>query len=379
MHATKDIHIFRAGKHTAMQGTTITFAESDLAATAKAYDPKLHEAPLVIGHPAADAPAWGWVGKLAAEKDGLFASPSQLDPAFAELVRAGRFKKVSASFYAPDNPNNPVPGVYYLRHVGFLGAQPPAVKGLAPVHFAESDTDEDCVTFDFAESPWFLRQFADLLQRVREYIVERDGADTADRVIPSYAVSDMQEQAAQAAARETDIPAFTENATKPKENSTMASNETPPVTPTDTLQADFAEAKARAENLERQVAALTAAARLDRARRTVDKAISEGRLTPAISQGLVEFMAGLDEEGTFDFAESDGKKATTSPAAFMTAFLARLPRQVDFGEAAPGGESESAGLAPAELARKALDYCEEMRGKGITVSITEAVARMSGK
>ena len=379
MHATNDIHIFRAGKHTAMQGATITFAESDLAATAKAYDPKLHEAPLVIGHPAADAPAWGWVGKLAAEKNGLFASPSQLDPAFAELVRAGRFKKVSASFYAPDNPNNPVPGVYYLRHVGFLGAQPPAVKGLAPVNFAENDTDEGCVTFDFAESPWFLRQFADLLQRVREYIVERDGADTADRVIPSYAVSDMQEQAAQAAAQEADIPAFTENETKPKENSTMASNENPPVTPTDTLQADFAEAKARAENLERQVAALTAAARLDRARRSVDKFISEGRLTPAQSQGLVEFMAGLDEEGTFDFAEADGKKATTSPAAFMKAFLERLPKQVDFGEAAPGGESESAGLAPAELARKALDYCEEMRGKGVTVSITEAVARMSGK
>lgn len=90
------IHIFRPGRHTAMQGTTIDFGESDLIATANAYDPARHEAPLVIGHPAADAPAWGWVGSLTADADGLFATPRQLDPAFAEMVRAGRFKKVSA-------------------------------------------------------------------------------------------------------------------------------------------------------------------------------------------------------------------------------------------------------------------------------------------
>ena len=82
------------------------------------------------------------------------------------MVRAGRFKKVSASFYTPDSPHNPVPGVYYLRHVGFLGAQPPAVKGLAPVpvNFAEGDTEEGCVSFDFAESPGLLRWLADLFR-----------------------------------------------------------------------------------------------------------------------------------------------------------------------------------------------------------------------
>jgi len=32
-----------------------------------------------------------------------------------------------------------VPGVYYLRHVGFLGAQPPAVKGLRPIELAEGE------------------------------------------------------------------------------------------------------------------------------------------------------------------------------------------------------------------------------------------------
>ncbi|MFS2072756.1 hypothetical protein ACEN9D_28795 [Pseudomonas sp. CT11-2] len=32
-----------------------------------------------------------------------------------------------------------MPGVYYLRHVGFLGAQPPAVKGLRPIELAEGE------------------------------------------------------------------------------------------------------------------------------------------------------------------------------------------------------------------------------------------------
>lgn len=366
------IHIFRPGRHTSMQGATIDFGEGDLIATAKAYDPTRHEAPLVIGHPRADAPAWGWVGGLTADEGGLFATPRQLDPAFAEMVRAGRFKKVSASFYTPDSPHNPVPGVYYLRHVGFLGAQPPAVKGLAPVpvNFAEGDTEEGCVSFDFAESPGLLRWLADLFRGLREYVVEKDGTEMADRAIPSYAVSGLQEMAAASAAQAAEIPAFAENLTPPKEKS-MQKQETPPAE-----NIDFAETKARADELERKVAYLTGIARKERASRVVDKALADGRLTPAQSVGLADFMAGLDEEGTFDFAEDGGKTTSMSPAAFMAAFLERLPKQVDFSEAAPGGE-EAPDTSSNDIAQRALAYCEEMRTKGVAVSITDAVAHVS--
>mgnify|MGYP000509218520 FL=1 len=366
------IHIFRPGRHTSMQGATIDFGEGDLIATAKAYDPTRHEAPLVIGHPRADAPAWGWVGGLTADEGGLFATPRQLDPAFAEMVRAGRFKKVSASFYTPDSPHNPVPGVYYLRHVGFLGAQPPAVKGLAPVpvNFAEGDTEEGCVSFDFAESPGLLRWLADLFRGLREYVVEKDGTEMADRAIPSYAVSGLQEMAAASAAQAAENPAFAENLTPPKEKS-MQKQEPPPAG-----NIDFAETKARADELERKVAYLTGIARKERASRLVDKALADGRLTPAQSVGLADFMAGLDEEGTFDFAEDGGKTTSMSPAAFMAAFLERLPKQVDFSEAAAGGE-EALDTSSNDIAQRALAYCEEMRTKGVAVSITDAVAHVS--
>ncbi|MEO5341395.1 MAG: hypothetical protein H7837_12910 [Magnetococcus sp. MYC-9] len=124
------LYIFRPGTHTDQHGANLTFTESDLSACATAYDPSLHQAPLVVGHPVTNDPAWGWVQSLAYSGGRLLATPDQVDPAFAEMVNAGRYNKLSASFYLPDSPANPVQGTYYLRHVGFLGAQPPALKGL---------------------------------------------------------------------------------------------------------------------------------------------------------------------------------------------------------------------------------------------------------
>lgn len=145
------LHIFRAGRHTASCGRVMDFSAADLAAAAAAYSPDVHEAPIVIGHPAHDAPAWGWVRGLQATAEGLTATTTELDAQFAEMVQAGRFKKISASFYLPDAPTNPTPGRLYLRHVGFLGAQPPALKGLRPVEFADA-ADALIVSFEDAAS-----------------------------------------------------------------------------------------------------------------------------------------------------------------------------------------------------------------------------------
>jgi hypothetical protein len=135
----KPLNIFRPGRHLAMSGQAFEFSESDLQATVAAYNPALHEAPLVVGHPRLDLPAYGWVQALAFSEGGLDATPAQVNTDFADMVAAGAFKKISASFYAPDAPQNPVPGIYYLRHVGFLGAAAPAVKGLRQPSFADDE------------------------------------------------------------------------------------------------------------------------------------------------------------------------------------------------------------------------------------------------
>jgi len=124
------LHIMRAGQQVASNGLKVTLTRADLEATARAYEPSNHEAPLVVGHVESDSPAYGWVKALVAEGDNLFAVTGQLDPGLVALVQAGRYKRISASFYMPDTPHNPTPGVWHLRHVAFLGATPPAVKGL---------------------------------------------------------------------------------------------------------------------------------------------------------------------------------------------------------------------------------------------------------
>lgn len=356
------IHIFRAGSHTAMQGQTIAFGEADLAASAAAYDPAKHEAPIVVGHPAADAPAFGWVQSLAAEGGDLNAMPRQVDPAFAEAVSKGRFKKVSASFYQPDSQHNPVPGVYYLRHVGFLGAQPPAVKGLNPVQFA--DDGGDCVSFEFAEEDVtsILSRMAGLFRGIRDYLVDKEGLEKADTIISPWVMDWLQGDAAVAAAKTADIPAFQE--------SDMDKNKKPTTLP----PAQYGTTEdPRVAELERQLASFSEKSRRADAQTAVDKALADGRLTPGQAVGLVDFMASLDTDTAVSFGEGDNA-TTATPNAFMTAFLARLPHQVSFGEISKPDHDTIEGLTPQDVAQKALCYQETMRGKGITVTTTDAVA-----
>lgn len=121
--------IFKTGRHTDSSGNEKEWTENDLDKIAETYNPQNHEAPIVIGHPKTNSPAFGWVEKLKRVGDTLYALPKQLANEFAELVNKGLFKKRSISLY-PDGT---------LRHVGFLGAQPPAVKGLPDVEFNEGE------------------------------------------------------------------------------------------------------------------------------------------------------------------------------------------------------------------------------------------------
>ena len=136
---TPTIRILKPGTFASVEGTKVTFGLAELHAIADGYDPESDPAPLVIGHPKMDDPAWGWVGSLAVEDGQLVAHPATIEASFAERVRKGDYRKVSAQLYEPGNPHNPKPGQYYLKHIGFLGAHAPGVKGLGSVQFAEGD------------------------------------------------------------------------------------------------------------------------------------------------------------------------------------------------------------------------------------------------
>jgi len=152
------IEIFRTGTQMDSAGVEKEWSEAELQAMATKYnDQSEHEAPIVVGHAKNNEPAYGWVDKLKQEGSKLFASLKQVDTKFKELVNKGRYKTVSMALY-PD---------MLLRHVAFLGAVPPAVKGLKPVEFAE---DKEFTEYEIASEPGTINfgekiEFADVEQK----------------------------------------------------------------------------------------------------------------------------------------------------------------------------------------------------------------------
>lgn len=332
----KRIEIFKPGRHTAMSGAVIEFSESDLQATAAAYDPKLHEAPLVVGHPQLDAPAYGWVKSLT-YGDTLQAEPDQVDPAFAELVNAGRFKKISASFFLPRSPANPKPGVYYLRHIGFLGATPPAVKGLKSASFAGAE--EGVIEF----GDWSDVQNAGMWRRLREWFIAQFGLDQADKIIPDYAVASLEESArADNDPKPAIAPAF---ADPPKETPMTLTPEQ-----IKALQEENAALKSAADEAKKKEAQFAerekslAKAETDARRKSdtefVDGLVKAGQVLPRDRDGLISFLETCDRDAVIEFGEGDAKQ-TSVAMKWLGEFLSRLPKQVDYSErAARGAEGD---------------------------------------
>ncbi len=135
-----ELEIFRAGDY----GDKGKFAETDLEQIATDYNPALHEAPVTVDH-TQSGPAYGWVTSLRRQGDRLVARLHQLNEQFLQLLRAGAFKKRSVELYRRFAHT----GRPYLRALTFLGARPPAVKGLADVKFADTS---DFIQLDYNES-----------------------------------------------------------------------------------------------------------------------------------------------------------------------------------------------------------------------------------
>jgi hypothetical protein len=164
--AKSKLHVFRAGKHVAASGEVAEFSAERVAAIAAAYDPKVYKAPFVIGHPKTDDPAFGWVGALQADGGNLFAEEDTEQPAlpeFKEMVNAGRFRNISVAIWPKGHPSSPKPEGDYLKHVGFLGATAPAVKGLTPAHFKENDDKILVVEFGEEDENAILEKLKNIL------------------------------------------------------------------------------------------------------------------------------------------------------------------------------------------------------------------------
>eukprot|EP00494_Astrolonche_serrata_P001737 UN01743 len=98
------IQISKVGSHTASSGQVVEFTEDDFLATINAYDPAIFEAPLVVGHPKTNNPAYGWVKALNFEDDILGAMLAQVDFEFAENGTTMANSKRSLLHFSPRMP-----------------------------------------------------------------------------------------------------------------------------------------------------------------------------------------------------------------------------------------------------------------------------------
>jgi hypothetical protein len=320
----KEMTLFKIGKHLP------NYTDADLAATVAAYDPAVHEAPIVIGHPRTDSPAFGWIDSVSAVGDALMGTPKQVAANFSEWVRQGYWKKRSASFYPPGHTDHPLGAdsdVYYLKHVGYLGANPPKVKGMPDFEFCE-DPEEGLLTIDFGEDvsldfgDWEMNELRDRLKAI-ELIVFPESKGS---VLP-VALSEQELQEREAAI------ALRERATTLKEQ-----------------ELQFSEA--------------------------LDGVIKEGRVIAAEKPAhlkRLKMLAAIPADSVVDFAEG---KADYSPTAEYLEELKKRPVLVNFSEISGGEVPNNIAPEPAQQARAIDKRRAEAAKEGRVLSFAEADAEL---
>jgi hypothetical protein len=333
----KWIEILRTGTFIDSSGQEHTFTEADLDTIVEKYNPEFHEAPHVIGHPKTNSPAFGWVEALKRDGKKLLCKSKDFVPEFVEMVKKGMFKKRSVSFYSDGT----------LRHVGWLGAKPPAVKGLSDVAFSD---DQEEYTIEFDE--YKVSMIGRVLQRMRDFLIDKFDIETADKVISSWEIEELQRSSDK---DRLETAAFSSPAHKEGDmGDTKKIQEL-----TDQLEAksaEFAELSkasegkdAEIDQLKKDIAGLKQEKRQLEFAEFCEELKADGKLTPAMQPAVLDFMEVLSGIETFEFSDGDGKKEKAPVDAFKS-FLKDLPIKVEFEEHATrekAGESGGSGSAAA--------------------------------
>ena len=311
------IEIFRPGRHIDDQGVAHNFSDADVDGMAASYNPALREAPLTVGHPKDNLPAYGWVKAVSRNADGVLAiTPHNVEPQFAEMVAAKRFPKRSASFYPPQAPNNPTPGKWYLRHVAFLGAQPPAIAGLKDIQFSEDDAGGAVSFSEPVSAPSTPQESLSMTEAEIKAMQEQLAAEKKAReVAEAKAVA----EASRAAAAEAATASFAEKARADRKAGFVS----------------FAETQVEA-----------------------------GRVLPKDKDMVVATLEVLADAQPVEFAEGDTTRKV-SPAQWLQDLIAKAEPAVSFGEfagsrvASQSQPGAAKGKSDAEIDKAAQDYMRQ--------------------
>lgn len=316
--------VFRCGTHVDRFGREVTITPSDIDTAIATY--KRDSAPIVVGHPTLNAPAFGWIGAFRRVGDIVQAKASSVADEFADIVKRHLYKNRSLAFG---------PGMRF-RHVGFLGAQPPAVKGLKDIQFSDKEEFMDIeFSEDSAQSP--VDEHSDAPTHTNE--------DSA--LNPAPAVSD----------KSAEVSDITDELV--------------------VIKAELAKAKEATKRLEERNAQLKAD--YDKASRSLrqaefatytDELIAEGRLPKEQREHLLEFMECLHGMNSYEFSEG----SMPVLQRFKEIFRAFSKRPVQLTEFASSDKALSIPSSdPVAISRLARAYMDSEEAQGRKISASQAV------
>jgi hypothetical protein len=353
-----EIEILPKGTHTSNSGYQLQATDRELDELVATYNPTNFQAPLIITHDtkgvgdgilANSEFSYGVPKALKRVGDTVKAVFDKVAPEFENWVRDKNLLTVSPSFYLAHSPGNPTPGKLALRHIAALGATPPAIKSLAPLstafNFGEGDEgvisldfDAGAIDFDCGCGGGDGYITSGLWQRLRDWLIDQYGLETADKIIPGYEVGILTERRLgnplMERLHELEEKVFGQEQSE-EQYPAMTANKTIESAETVDLSEKEQEIAARELMLaarEQQIAAAETVLRTQQFASFCENDLKD-RLTPAMASTteVVAFMEFLhNPASTVEF--SAGEAAT--PLDWFKGFLSKLPTAVEFGELA---------------------------------------------
>ncbi|HEY9835417.1 MAG TPA: hypothetical protein V6D27_00755 [Vampirovibrionales bacterium] len=330
-----DFEIFQGGTRTSSDGRKIHFSNRDLDEIVETYDPRNFRAPLILSHNtfarsdrelAESELAFGVVQRVVRDGNSLRAFCDPIAPEVSQWIKEGRIVDRSASFYPPDSPSNPTPGKWSLRHVALLGRTPPAVKGMSALSLAEIFDDDGGEALEFKGYEMNTQTvIADFFRGVRDFLIESQGLEFADNLLPSDKLATLSDQ------ENADLPSdFAERLADLEEE--IESLKEHSANKQQTMGPEYQELQDELESYKTQL-------RNERTQRRNERIASfeekyKDRLTPAM---LAPVEVSFGEESRQESFSSWCESLSDWQLSYVENFIKNLPPQIDFGEHTAGG------------------------------------------
>lgn len=302
--------------HTDSSGNTREWTTKDADKIVSSYAAREADAPVVIGHPRDNSPAYGWILDLKRDGEKLLAKVKPTSKEFVGWLRKGLYRHVSMSV----RPN------LTLRHVGFLGAAPPAVKGLKMPEFADEEFTE----------------------------IEIEVPGTQAKEDTQVTVTEKEF---------TELQKNNEELTKDKEKLEQAFKELKEKT--DKLESDFQSTEEEKAAARKELKKLRLNARKNQFSQFLNEEIAWGALSEDQKNTALRILQALSGE---EFAE-EGEEP--EEVGLFKEFLKVIPGKVGPGEVATRTSATEVSEKSKEFAEKVDEYMKEHEGASYKEAVME--------